>query len=139
MRLGVLLVVRFAEICVAQSATTGLASRCSTMCRSRGIQPPRVDCRRQPAADAMAMEFAAPAGWVVAFGARHGPQPSVPRLGSHERKRVRPGERLSVEVKLARAADDAPEVMDRPRSRHQWPPLPASQRFRAVWWLSGSG
>jgi len=33
----------------------------------------------------------------------------------------------------------APEVLGRPGSRNQWPPLPASQRCRAVWWHSGLG
>ena len=113
MRLEVLLLVRFAEICVAQSVTTGLASRRSTVCRSRGRRPSRVDCRRQPAADAIAMEFPAPAGCVAAFGAGHGSQPSLPRFGFARKEEVGPSERMrraaASRGRRARSSGPAPQ------------------------------
>jgi len=105
MRLEVLLVVRFREVRVARIAPSDPAcgqsgSGSRVMQASSGVA-----CRRQSATAAVAFELTPPARGVVAFDTRHGPQPSVPRLESHERRRVRPCERLGVEAKVPRVGD----------------------------------
>ena len=80
MGVEVLLVVRLREVVVAGIARTDGACAGPGRPSSLAIQAPSgIDRRRQPAADAIATELAAPARCVVACGAGHGPHPSGPR------------------------------------------------------------
>jgi hypothetical protein len=86
MRLGVLLVVRFGEVRIAGIAPSDPACPPGGS-RSWGISASsRLECLRRSASDARASEFAPPAREGIAFDVRHGPQPSVPRLESHEKE-----------------------------------------------------
>jgi hypothetical protein len=98
-----------------------------------GIQAPlAVDRRGQPAADAIATEFAALARHVVAFGAGHGPQPSVPHWIRTAGRGLDPAGDQAQRALCCEPASDARRTVHRPRSHNQWPSLPASRRFRAV-------
>ena len=130
-----LVVVRFSEVRVAGIAPSDPACPRGGS-RSRGIQAPSgVNCMRQSASDARASEFAPPAREVVAVAVRHGPQPSVPRLESHERKRARPHGRFCVATKPSQGGDAvAPAPQSQPVAPA--PRLAALSRRR---WRSGLG
>ena len=128
------LVVGPGEVVVAGIARTELACAGPASAASIGIQAlSGIDRRREPAADSIVSQFAALARYVVAFGAGHGHQPpalgwiraagrgQMPSARSHMRG----------EATASRRAPPA-EIVDRPRSRNQWPPPPASRHVCAV-------
>jgi hypothetical protein len=90
-RLEALLVVRPRQVLVAGIARTDVACAAPSSTPSLGIQAPSgTGRRRQPAADSIVTQFAALARYVVAFGASHRPQPSIPRVDSHAGRGVCP-------------------------------------------------
>lgn len=139
------LVMRTSQVLVARIARTDVACADLARTRSPAVQAPSgVDCRRQPATDASPIEFAPPARCGVAFDARHRPRPLVPRLGFARRKRAKPNGRSRMLGKANANWWTTPiELVHWPRSRNQWPPLPALRRVRAVGgiraWAEGAG
>src|ERR1700756_2073795 len=128
------LVARPREVVVAGIARTDSACAGPGNTPSLGIQAPSdVDSRRQPAADAIATELAAPARCVVAFGAAHGPQPSVPRWIRTEGRGLAQRAIRIHQTKLPRADRPTPVEADTgPAVATPAPRPPASQRFRAL-------
>lgn len=116
-----LLVVWPREVVVAGGARSEVACAGPGRTLSVGIQASSgIDCRRQPAADAVVTEFAALARCVGAFGVGHGPQPSVPRWirgagGGDARRAIRHGGRAAA----SRLATPV-EIEERPRSGNRY-------------------
>jgi hypothetical protein len=124
------LAVRPHAVLVAGVARTDLACAVPGRTPSLGVQAPSdIDCQRQPAADAIAIELAPPARCAVALDAHQGPRPPRPRLDSRGRKRARPSWRSGTTGEATASRSTTPMKVHRPRSRNQWLPLPALRRY----------
>ena len=133
-----LLVMRMRQVCVARIARTDVGCPDLAAPRTPTIRAPLgVESRRQPTPAATAIEFPPPACCGVAVDARHDPQPSIPRWIRAEGR----GLSTSGDLRSRNARRWATPVgaADRPRSRNQWLPLPASRRFHAVGGIRAEG